>query len=98
MCLAIAGDVIALIDDGSPMRRAVVEVRGRRHEVSLACTPEAGPGDVVLIHAGLAIATLDPAAAARLRADLAALEALTGAGQAGGGHTGSGRNDSGPAE
>lgn len=73
MCLAIPGEVLALRGDDPLMRLATVDFGGVRREVSLACTPEAAPGDFVLVHVGFAIATLDRDAAARILAELAAL-------------------------
>ena len=43
--------------------RAVAEVDGVRREARLDLLPEVVVGDYVLIHAGLAIATVDPEAA-----------------------------------
>lgn len=73
MCLAIPGEVIALLGDDALMRLATVNFGGVRREVSLACTPEAAPGDFVLVHVGFAIATLDREAAGRILAEIAAL-------------------------
>jgi len=43
--------------------RAVTEVDGVRREARLDLLPEAAVGDYVLVHAGLAIATVDAEAA-----------------------------------
>jgi hydrogenase expression/formation protein HypC len=40
--------------------RAVAEVDGVRRETRLDLLPEVAVGDYVLVHAGLAIATVDP--------------------------------------
>jgi hydrogenase expression/formation protein HypC len=58
MCLAIPMRIIEI--DGF---RAVAEVDGVRREARLDLLPEAAVGDYVLVHAGLAIATVDPEAA-----------------------------------
>lgn len=58
MCLAIPMRVVEI--DGF---RAVAEVDGVRREARLDLLPEVVVGDYVLIHAGLAIATVDPEAA-----------------------------------
>jgi hydrogenase expression/formation protein HypC len=42
---------------------ALVDFQGNRMEVSALLTPEAGPGDWVLVHAGFAITMIDEAAA-----------------------------------
>ncbi len=55
MCLAIPMRVVEI--DGF---RAVAEVDGVRREARLDLLPEVAVGDYVLVHAGLAIATVDP--------------------------------------
>ncbi len=62
MCLAIPGKILEVKDNGvDPAlgRIGVVDFQGSRVEASLAMTPEAGPGDWVLVHAGFAITQLD---------------------------------------
>ena len=58
MCLAIPMRIVEI--DGF---KAVTEVDGIRREARLELLPEAAVGDYVLVHAGLAIATVDPEAA-----------------------------------
>ena len=58
MCLAIPMRIVEI--DGF---LAVAEVDGVRREARLDLLPEATVGDYVLVHAGLAIATVDPEAA-----------------------------------
>lgn len=58
MCLAIPMRIVAI--DGC---QALTEVDGVRREARLDLLPEAAVGDYVLVHAGLAIATVDPEAA-----------------------------------
>ena len=55
MCLAVPGQIIELLDDG----QARVYFTGVRRTVSVVFTPEAEPGDWVLIHVGFALATID---------------------------------------
>ena len=55
MCLGIPGQVVALLDDGL----ARIDVSGVRRDVSVAFTPEAEPGDWVLVHVGFALARID---------------------------------------
>jgi len=58
MCLAIPARVVAIkVSD-----MAVVEIGGVRRDVSLALV-DAGIGDYVLLHAGIALTTLDRAEA-----------------------------------
>ncbi|WP_018877027.1 MULTISPECIES: HypC/HybG/HupF family hydrogenase formation chaperone [unclassified Thioalkalivibrio] len=70
MCLAIPGRIDSVEGDDPLFRQARVAFGGVTRTVSLACTPEAGPGDYVLVHAGIAIATIDEAAAERTLAAL----------------------------
>jgi hydrogenase expression/formation protein HypC len=55
MCLAIPGQVLEL----QPPGLARVDFGGVRRSVNVMFTPEAGPGDWVLVHVGFALATLD---------------------------------------
>ena len=73
MCLAVPGLVIEIVDAQPPFTAAVVEFAGVRRRVSLACVPEAGQGDYVLVHAGVAISRINAAEAAKV---LDALEQL----------------------
>ena len=62
MCLGIPGRITETHDDrGTPM--ATVDFGGATKSVCLAFTPECGAGDWVIVHAGVAIATLDEEAA-----------------------------------
>ncbi len=62
MCLGVPGRVVDV--SGVELdRRGRVDFVGTVREVSLACVPEAAPGDWVLVHVGFAIATLDEAEA-----------------------------------
>ncbi|MBU0637282.1 MAG: HypC/HybG/HupF family hydrogenase formation chaperone [Planctomycetes bacterium] len=54
MCLAVPGKIVECDE-----AEALVDMQGNRLKVSLALTPEAGPGDWVLVHAGFAITELD---------------------------------------
>ena len=62
MCLAIPGQIVALVDE--PNRLARVEVAGVRRTVNIGLLDEdagggAVPGDWVLIHVGFAISKID---------------------------------------
>jgi hydrogenase expression/formation protein HypC len=61
MCLAVPGKVVELRDaePNEPGPRAVVDFQGSKVEASLAMTPQAKPGDWVLVHAGFAITILN---------------------------------------
>jgi hydrogenase expression/formation protein HypC len=54
MCLAIPARIIELEDD-----RAVVDAMGNRWRAKTTLLPEAKLGEVVLVHAGFAIARVD---------------------------------------
>jgi hydrogenase expression/formation protein HypC len=58
MCLAVPMRIIEI--DGF---RAVAEVDGVRREARLDLLSEVAIGDYILVHAGLAIAVVDPEAA-----------------------------------
>lgn len=58
MCLAVPGMVLERRGD-----LAQVDFQGNRLEISLALTPDAAPGDWVLVHAGFAIGELAEAEA-----------------------------------
>ena len=61
MCLAVPGKIIEIRKDGDGSIGSVgtVDFQGTRVEVGLAFTPEAQPGDWVLVHAGYALNVLD---------------------------------------
>ncbi len=65
MCLAIPGEILE-ITGGDPLTRmARVSFGGVIREASLAYLPEAKPGDYVLVHAGIALQTIDEEEARR---------------------------------
>ena len=67
MCLAIPGEVIDVVEGASDLeRRGRVRLGGGVRAVTLACVPDAGVGDYVLVHVGWAIATVDPDQAQRV--------------------------------
>jgi hydrogenase expression/formation protein HypC len=66
MCLAIPGQLIEVKEADDPLfRTGRVSFEGIVKEIQLACTPEARPGDYVLVHVGFAIAVVDEAEARR---------------------------------
>lgn len=67
MCLAVPGKILDIVGESSgPLGpSALVDFQGSRLEASLAMTPEARPGDWVLVHAGFALTVLDEAEALR---------------------------------
>ena len=79
MCLAVPGEVLETSGEGLE-RTGRVSFGGVVKEVSLACVPEAGPGDFVIVHAGFALAQLDEAEAQRVFESLDEMERLGEAG------------------
>jgi hydrogenase expression/formation protein HypC len=66
MCLAVPGKIIDAPragGDADVENVATVDFQGTRAEVSLVLTPQARPGDWVLVHAGFALQMLDEAQA-----------------------------------
>lgn len=64
MCLAIPGKIISIsrqLDE--TFRHGKVSFGGIMKEVNLCMVPEAGIGDYVLVHVGVAISTVDEAEA-----------------------------------
>jgi len=61
MCLAIPGKLIEVTAAEGPAvgPNGVVDFQGNRVTVNLAFTPEAEPGNWLLVHAGFAINQLD---------------------------------------
>ncbi len=55
MCLAIPGRLVELHQDGL----GKVDFGGVRRSVNVMFTPEAKPGDWVLVHVGFALAQID---------------------------------------
>ncbi len=69
MCLAVPARIVELEDDN-----AVVDAMGNRYSIRTTLTPEVVLGDIVLVHAGFAIATLDEEEAKETWALFAELE------------------------
>jgi hydrogenase expression/formation protein HypC len=59
MCLAVPGEILTVSGDDPLQRTARVSFEGVVKEVSLAFLPEAGVGDFVLVHVGVALQTVD---------------------------------------
>ena len=90
MCLAIPAKIVS---EPNEAEMAEVDILGVRRHVSLMMTPDAKPGDHVLVHAGFAIQVVDEAFAAESLAMLREMgiknadelteeaEALVGAGE-----------------
>ena len=66
MCLGVPGEVVERESPDVELAHGLVEFAGVRRRVCLACVPEARVGDFVIVHAGVAISTLDAGEARRL--------------------------------
>lgn len=66
MCLGVPGKVVEWLDRDPLAGRALVEFDGIRRECQMACVPEAGEGDFVIVHAGVAISRVDADEAQRV--------------------------------
>ena len=72
MCLAIPGKLLDVTEgDDALFRTGRVSFEGIIKDIQLAYTPEAQPGDYVLVHVGFALSVIDEAKA---RETLALLE------------------------
>ena len=58
MCLAIPGKVIEVRESAEWLRTGKVDFGGVVKEVSLALVPEAGLGDYVIVHVGMALSKI----------------------------------------
>lgn len=75
MCLGVPGKVLKVDDNPLGLKMGVVEFGGVAREVCLAYSPEAQPGDWVIVHAGFAISLLDEEEAQQTLQALAELAA-----------------------
>ena len=66
MCLAVPGKLLSVSGNEPIMRTGRVSFGGIVKEVNLACVPEAGVGDYVLVHVGCAIGRIDEREAMRV--------------------------------
>lgn len=75
MCLAIPGKLIEITSDHG-IRTGRVNFGGIVKQVCLEYTPDADPGDYVLVHVGFALSKVDEADAARTYKALQELKQL----------------------
>jgi hydrogenase expression/formation protein HypC len=66
MCLAVPGKIIELTEDEPLARLGRVDFGGMIKTINLSLVPEAGPGDYVLVHVGVAIGRVDEREALRV--------------------------------
>ena len=79
MCLAVPGRILNVSGDDPVIRVGRVDFGGVIKDINLAYTPEAQPGDYVLVHVGFALTIIDEAEAQRTLAYLREIAALEGA-------------------
>ena len=80
MCLAIPGKILELYEEHG-LRMGRIDYSGTRQAACLEHTPEARPGQYVMVHAGFAISLLDEEEAMKTLAlfdELKELEAREG--------------------
>lgn len=66
MCLAVPGELLSVVGDDPLTRAGRVRFGEVVRQVNLALLPEAGVGDYILVHVGIAIARIDAAEAERI--------------------------------
>jgi hydrogenase expression/formation protein HypC len=66
MCLAVPGKLVSMSGGEAVSRSGKVDFGGLVKEVSLAFVPDAGEGDYLLVHAGIAIGIIDQDEAKRV--------------------------------
>ena len=66
MCLAVPGKIIELTEDEPLARLGQVDFGGMIKTINISLVPEAGLGDYVLVHVGVAIGRVDEREALRV--------------------------------
>jgi len=78
MCLGVPGEILNLHSGPGDLRYGTVRFGGADREVCLEYVPEAGVGDYVIVHVGLALTVLSREDAAETFRYLEEMEALSG--------------------
>jgi len=73
MCLAVPGKLVSVEGVDPDFRTGRVDFGGVSRTVQLAYTPDAVPGDFLLVHVGFAVTRMNEAEARRVVDDLAGL-------------------------
>jgi hydrogenase expression/formation protein HypC len=76
MCLAVPGKLLTVEGEDPAFRMGRVDFCGIKKTVNLAFTPEAEPGDYLLVHVGFALTRVDEEEAQRTYQYLAQIGAL----------------------
>jgi len=75
MCLSVAGKLVSIEGADPAFRTGRVDFGGVSRTVQLAYTPDAQPGDFLLVHVGFAVTRISEAEAQRALRDLSELGA-----------------------
>ena len=73
MCLAVPGKILSISGEGPTTRMGKVSFAGVVRDVNLSCVPEAGVGEYVIVHVGMALNVLDEEEARAVFRELKAL-------------------------
>ena len=76
MCLAVPGKLLSIEGEDPAFRVGRVDFCGIKRSVNLAFTPDAAPGDYLLVHVGFALTRVDEEEAHRTYQYLAQIGAL----------------------
>jgi hydrogenase expression/formation protein HypC len=77
MCLAVPGKIVSIKETGEQATRSgKVSFGGVTREVNLGFVPDAKKDDYVIVHAGIALNTVDTEEAKKILEDLALIEKL----------------------
>jgi len=77
MCLAVPGKLLSIEGDDPAFRIGRVDFCGVKKTVNLAFTPDAAPGDYLLVHVGFALTRVDEEEARRTYQYLEQIGALS---------------------
>jgi len=66
MCLAVPGQIVRITGHDELARTATVSFGGIEREINISLVPEAGEGDFILAHVGIAISRIDEDEAQRV--------------------------------
>ena len=77
MCLAVPGLLLEITESPEGVRMGKANFGGIVKQVCLEYTPEANPGDYVLVHVGFALGKVDEEEAARTYKLLAEMDQLS---------------------
>lgn len=76
MCLAVPAEILSIDHSTPDLRMAQVNIGGTIISACIEWLPEAGIGDYILVHAGMAITKIDKEAAEETLQDLREMNRL----------------------